>query len=143
MYASGNGPKKFKGADGKWKFPFPNRPDYQLSGGLRKAVTYRAYEDAWRVQTGWMSAVGTSAGLTGSYFEEGKTITVNDKMRRLFAKYGSPLSAEKKTITIPKRPSIYPVFYQHEPEVVPYIEGKLQEYIQKGGVPRSSAKKRR
>lgn len=110
--------------DRAWRTRAAN-PHSGLFGHLYMAVGYRRDKANMRVQIGFLSK--RSAGLAAK-LQEGFSTPVTDKMRRLYSLHGIKLRA-KGTITTPARPLIAPVYQEVQGEIVPYIEGKILDYI--------------
>lgn len=100
-------------------------------GRLKQATRYIWNPASHTVVLGWVS---NSAEQIGTMHEMGgKTYQVTDKMRRFFWASGMPISASKKSIFIPKRPTIAPEFRENKDKVAPYIEEKIFKIIGGGG----------
>lgn len=120
------------------------KPKEQVSktvlGKLVRAVGYQYLEGDSTAVVGWLSK---SAVRLGTIAEEGKSIPVTPNMIRRFRKARVPLSPFKRTLSIPPRPTIGPMWRVLEPQVIPYLEGKFQEYLEAEGKPRTSKSRSR
>ena len=99
-------------------------------GQLLKSLGYE-YRDknGGTVMVGWLSASGVELG---SKHEIGFKTTITKEMRKKYAAAGIFLKADKNEIIIPKRPLFEPVSRQVNPEIVPYITKKLEQYRENG-----------
>lgn len=111
------------------------RVRYPVLGKLVRAVGYQYSKADQAVQVGWLSK---SAVSIGTKQEKGFERPVTAAMRRLYAAVGVPLSESKTVLNVPARPTFAPSFKVLEPKFVPYIEGKIAEYMS-GKVPVSKS----
>jgi hypothetical protein len=93
-------------------------------GRMAQAIGY-AYDNG-SVLIGWTSS---TAAYYGRLQEYGFTKDVTDTMRKHFAAAGYPLSADKQVLDTPPRPVFEPVNRVLEPKIVPYVEEKLNAYM--------------
>jgi hypothetical protein len=97
-------------------------------GRLYSATIYRYYGDSMRVIVGWVTRSAERVGLKQ---EHGHTTEITPRMRRFFWAAGIPLSKHKKTLAIPKRPTIDPEYQAKAPKVPGYMARKIDEYFER------------
>lgn len=124
------------------------RASRYLYGQMIRAVGYQYRPDSLSTAIGWTSK---SSAAYGRRNEEGYRETVSRSIRKRFfdaykaelAKYGEeavngqrdynkyiyPLTKYKKKLETPARPIFQPMFQRLNPEFAPYIERKVNEYI--------------
>ena len=81
------------------------------------------------VSIGWSSR--TSARY-GAMQEDGLVHDVTQGMRRFWGSRLVPLKGTTTALTLPARPIFAPMARSIEPALVPYVEKKLQQYINQG-----------
>lgn len=108
-------------------FGHETKSRYPVLGKQAQAVGYQ-YNTNDSVETGWLSA---SAAMIGSVAESGGTRTVTEKMKTVFATAGHPIG-KKSVIVIPERPTFGPMYRVLNPQIQPYMEKKIFDYVEKG-----------
>lgn len=105
-------------------------------GKMRQAIGYEY--DNGVVKIGWTSY---TASRYGDLQEYGFSKAVTEKMRNFFRSRGIDLSNHIRELNIPERPIYKPIADEMFPNVAPYIEQKMNKYIERGIV--SGVKNRR
>ena len=99
----------------------------QFYGRIRSAVGYE-YENGV-TKVGWLSK---SSARIGRLQEEGYHKYVTKRMRGYFRSVGINLRSQTTILNIPSRPIYTPIADELRPQIAPYMEKKLQEYMDKG-----------
>lgn len=102
---------------------------YKPLGKLLQAVGYDkrdiGKDGSGRVIIGWLS---DSAQWLGEMQEEGVSLAITPKMRRMFWAAGIPLAQATNEVKIPARPTYDPMYQVLEPVIPKYFEQKIYEY---------------
>ncbi len=93
-------------------------------GQMKNAIGYQ-YEN-YAVKIGWTSRTSASYGRKQ---ESGYKTLITGLVREKWAKAGYPLSHHKDYLITPPRPIFEPMMRAIEPQIAPYIENKLNDYI--------------
>lgn len=121
------------GCQFKEKFPYEYRKALQGGyatmphnwyGKMKNALRYE-YADGG-VNLGWGSRTSATYGRKQ---EEGFKITVTPRVMQKFREAKVPLGEHTKFLHVPPRPFWEPMIQELKPEIVPFIEKRIQEYI--------------
>lgn len=102
----------------------PKAPS-QWYGRMKQAIGYE-YENG-AVKIGWTSATSSRYGNLQEY---GYSKYVTHKMFSFFHSKGIHLSKRTTYLNIPARPIFEPMMKELKPQIAPYINGKVTEYMQ-------------
>lgn len=102
---------------------------YPILGRMAQAVGYQYKQTGDSVETGWLSE---SAANIGSIAEGGGERTVTDDMRYAFWAAGVPIGRSKDRIIIPARPTFGPMYRVLDPQLEPYMAGKIFQFMDEG-----------
>lgn len=100
-------------------------------GRLRAASRYKVRNGGRKVVIGFLSR---SAERLAALHAAGGSTTVTPKMRRMFAAAGRPLRRSTRTIALPRRRAVEPVYTQRRESVRRYIECKTLANIAASGL---------
>ena len=94
-------------------------------GRLPNALGYE-YQDPGRVKIGWRSH---TSDREATNLETGQTRNVNAATRVRWGRRDHPLKWDTSQIVLPKRPVFEPMWKKLQPEIPPFIESKLTDYL--------------
>ena len=118
---------KFMPAEMRAKLEKTGKKTFGTLGKMASAVRSKYDPSNLSVSVGWLSR---SAIKRGEKIESGQVRPITQKMRDYFKSRNVPLSA-KPAMVIPARKTFDPMQNKLEPKIVPMVEDKIFEYINK------------